>query len=255
MKNICTLEMPVFRWRQLVKMMHPLCSEFPMDISSEKLRIAMVDPAHVVMLVVELHPRLFKVFDVQEPVRIGWDLSSLERALRFLDGSDMFSLMVLDDLHCDVEAEFEFGVYRKHIRLPDIGGIPDPKVPNLDLERTLDVDPRGFGMAVRKMTLSDYLCLMSSGKDLIVECEGDTDNEHIALDVLNPLKKRGKKYRSLFNIDYMNNIIRTAPKEMRQLTMRLGMDNPVELKYVEKDKDEQAVMEAMFLLAPRIESE
>ena len=255
MAIIANVEMPVFRWRQLVKMMYPLCIEFAMDISVENIRIRLVDPAHVELLVLDLHPGLFTVFTVNEPVRIGWDLDKLKDALKYLDGNDVFSLTVLDELYCDVAASFEFGVYRKHVRLIDVAGMPDPKIPYLDMKRVVQVDPRGLRTAVKKMTVSDHLSLESRGVSLIVGCKGDEDNEEIRLEVLNPLGRRGKRYRSLFSLDYITGIVESVPKSMSELTMRLGTDNPVELKYVEKDREDHPVMEALYLLAPRIESE
>ena len=60
--------------------------------------------------------------------------------------------------------------------------------------------------------------------------------------------KAAEKYKSLFSLDYLSNIVKSANED---ITIYLGNDNPMQVEFDFAGKNGHVV----YLLAPRIEAE
>ncbi len=258
-KNCFKVTAKVKDWRSLLKVMNSITDEGTIEINKEKLMMRLVDPAHVQMVYITCYPGFFEEYNISKTDEIGMDHNWLKYALQGFSPNDKVSLRHTSDNTCWFESILKYGTYGKRFFQIDTAGIPSPKYPKIDLFREIQVHPMHFRKAVMKMTLSDHCRLTSDGTILNIYDEGDIEfdfekkpTEDFDLYPLNPMKKKGKTAVSNYSLDYLQSIVNCVPKKVDNLTLRLGNDNPVELKYSYK-KEGDIVFDASFMLAPRIE--
>ena len=136
--------------------------------------------------------------------------------------------------------------------LIDTAGMPDPKMPNLDLPAKAVIKASEISRGVRASeAVSDHLAVTVNKDNFEIFAEGDTDTVNLKLpkDLLVELKSSGK-FKSLFSIDYFSNMIKPV-KSDDNVTIYLGNDNPVRVEFDIANKNGHV----NYLLAPRIESE
>lgn len=258
-KELFKINMKAKDWRGLLKMVNTLSDECIIQINKSEILIKLVDPAHVSMLVLSYYPMFFEEYTVNKKDEIGLDHNQLKEALQGFASNDKISLRHTSDNICQFDSSLDYGNYIKRFFQVETAGMPRPKIPKLDLIREIQLHAVHFRKAVMKKTLSDYCTLSSKGDILNVHDEGDkgevgrpTDDFNLFL--LNPSSKPGKRATSKFSLDYLKDIVNCVPKKADDLTIRLGNDNPIELKY-KYIKEGEILFEAIFLLAPRLESE
>jgi proliferating cell nuclear antigen len=125
-------------------------------------------------------------------------------------------------------------------------------MPTLELPATIIVKASELTRGVRASeAVSDHLALLATKENFELFAEGDTDTVNLKLpkDLLVDLKAP-TKCKSLFSIDYFNNMIKSV-KGDEPITIKLGNDNPtrVEFHFAENKGH------VNYLLAPRIEAE
>jgi proliferating cell nuclear antigen len=136
--------------------------------------------------------------------------------------------------------------------LIDTTGMPDPKMPNLNLPAKVVLKASELTQGVRASeTVSDHLALTVNKEDFELYAEGDTDTVNLKLnkDLLLELVT-DSKCKSLFSIDYFSNMIKPV-KGDDPITIMIGNDNPIRVEFnIAENKGH-----VTYLLAPRIESE
>jgi proliferating cell nuclear antigen len=136
--------------------------------------------------------------------------------------------------------------------LIDTAGMPDPKMPTLNLPAKAVLKASEISRGVRASeAVSDHLAVTVNKDNFELFAEGDTDTVNLKLpkDLLVELKAN-ENYKSLFSIDYFSNMIKPV-KGDDIVTIHLGNDNPVRVEFDIADKKGHV----KYLLAPRIESE
>lgn len=226
----------------------PLVSEVKFNINSKGISLKAVDPAHVAMINLEIDSKAFEEYEADD-MELGIDMDKLAGIMRLSTSGDIVSL------EHDEKANrliIKIGNLVRKMSLIDTAGMPDPKMPNLDLPAKAVIKASEISRGVRASeAVSDHLAVTITNDNFELFAEGDTDTVNLKLpkDLLVELTAKGK-YKSLFSIDYFSNMIKPVKGE-DAVTIYLGNDNPVKVEFDIANKKGHV----RYLLAPRIESE
>lgn len=225
----------------------PLVNEAKFDITPKGISIKVVDPAHVAMAHIEIENKAFEEYKADK-MEIGIGIAKLTQIMK-LATDDIVSLEYDEKTNMLV---VKIGNLVRKMGLIDTAGMPDSKIPTLDLPAKIIVNAGEMDKGIRAAEMiSDHLTL-NVDKDIFeLYADGDVDTVSLKLpkDMLIELKSPGK-YKSLFSIDYISNMIKPI-KSDNQITILLGNNNPLKMDFSFADKKGHVT----YLLAPRIESE
>lgn len=234
--------------KSIIEVTSPLVNEAKFNITAKGLSLRAVDPAHVAMVDLELKNSAFEEYKASD-MELGIDLDKLSGIMKLASAGDMVTL------EYDEEANrliVRIGNLVRRMGLIDTAGMPDSKVPHLDLPAKAVVKAGELSKGVRASeAVSDHLALNIDKDSFELYAEGDTDTVNLKLpkDMLLELQSPGK-FRSLFSIDYFSNMIKPVRSE-DPITINLGNDNPIRVDFDIAEKNGHVT----YLLAPRIESE
>lgn len=226
----------------------PLVSEVKFNINSKGISLRAVDPAHVAMINLEIDNKAFEEYKADD-MELGIDMDKLAGIMRLSTSGDIVSLEYDETANRLI---IRIGNLVRKMSLIDTAGMPDPKMPNLDLPAKAIIKASEINRGVRASeAVSDHLAVTINKDNFELFAEGDTDTVNLKLpkDLLIELISKGK-YKSLFSIDYFSNMIKPVKGE-DTVTIFLGNDNPVRVEFDIADKKGHV----KYLLAPRIESE
>lgn len=226
----------------------PLVSEVKLNINSKGISLRAVDPAHVAMINLEIDNKAFEEYKADD-MELGIDMDKLAGIMRLSTSGDMVSLEYDETANSLI---IRIGNLVRKMSLIDTAGMPDPKMPNLDLPAKAIIKASEINRGVRASeAVSDHLAVSINKDNFELFAEGDTDTVNLKLpkDLLIELTSKGE-YKSLFSIDYFSNMIKPVKGE-DTVTIFLGNDNPVRVEFDIADKKGHV----KYLLAPRIESE
>jgi proliferating cell nuclear antigen len=226
----------------------PLVSEVKFNINSKGISLRAVDPAHVAMINLEIGNKAFEEYKADD-MELGVDMDKLAGIMRLSTSGDMVSLEYDEKGNRLI---VKIGNLVRKMSLIDTAGMPDPKMPNLDLPAKAIINASEINRGVRASeAVSDHLAVTINKDNFELFAEGDTDTVNLKLpkDLLVELNAKDS-YKSLFSIDYFSNMIKPVKGE-DNVTIYLGNDNPVRVEFDIADKKGHV----QYLLAPRIESE
>jgi proliferating cell nuclear antigen len=142
----------------------------------------------------------------------------------------------------------EYGTHYRKMGTIDTAAMPDSKVPSLDMPAKFNIHVKPIIKFTKQAeTVSDHLSITAGPKGIQFFAEGDIDTVEFIPGSLDKYAIN-KEYRSLFSTDYFSNLIVTMKLFFDMVEIQLGTDNPIRVNGMGKIK-------AMYLLAPRIESE
>jgi proliferating cell nuclear antigen len=226
----------------------PLVNEAKFNITPKGISLRAVDPAHVAMVDLEIKSTAFEEYKSNE-MELGIDLDKLSGIMRLANSGDTVSLEYDEKSNRLI---VKIGNLVRRMGLIDTAGMPDSKVPNLDLPAMAVVKASELSKGVRASeAVSDHLALSVEKDSFELFAEGDTDTVNLKLpkDLLVKLNSPGK-FKSLFSIDYFSNMIKPVRGE-DPITISMGNDNPIRVDFDIAEKKGHVI----YLLAPRIESE
>jgi len=232
----------------IIDVTSPLVNEVKLNISPKGISLRAVDPAHVAMVNLEVKDAAFEEYKATE-MELGIDMDKLSGIMRLSTSGDIVSL------DYDEEANkliIKIGNLVRKMGLIDTAGMPDPKMPNLNLPAKVVIKASELNQGVRASeAVSDHLALTVNKDNFELFAEGDTDTVNLKLpkDLLEELTTNSK-CKSLFSIDYFSNMIKPVRGE-DPVTIMIGNDNPIRVEFDIADKKGHVT----YLLAPRIESE
>lgn len=232
----------------IIDVTSPLVNEAKFNITAKGITLRAVDPAHVAMVDLELRQAAFEEYKASE-MELGIDLDKLSGIMKLAAAGDSVTLEYDEEANRLV---VRIGNLVRRMGLIDTAGMPDSKVPHLDLPAKAVVKAGELSKGVRASeAVSDHLALNIDKESFELYAEGDTDTVNLKLpkEMLLELKADGK-FRSLFSIDYFSNMIKPVRSE-DPITINLGNDNPIRVDFDIADKNGHVT----YLLAPRIESE
>jgi proliferating cell nuclear antigen len=232
----------------IIEVTSPLVNEAKFNITSKGISLRAVDPAHVAMVDLEIKNTAFEEYKSDE-LELGIDLDKLSGIMRLANSGDTVSLEYDEKSNRLI---VKIGNLVRKMGLIDTAGMPDSKVPNLDLPAKAVVKASELSKGVRASeAVSDHLALSVDKDAFELFAEGDTDTVNLNLpkDLLVKLDSPGK-FKSLFSIDYFSNMIKPVRGE-DPITISMGNDNPIRVDFDIAEKKGHVT----YLLAPRIESD
>jgi len=232
----------------IIDVTSPLVNEVKLNINTKGISLRAVDPAHVAMVDLEINKDAFEEFKAKE-MELGIDMDKFASIMRLSTSNDTVELNYDEDSNRLI---IKIGNLVRKMGLIDTAGMPDPKMPNLNLPGKVTIKASELSQGVKASeTVSDHLSLTVNKDDFELFAEGDTDTVNLKLpkDLLLELKTQSK-CKSLFSIDYFSNMIKPVTGE-EPVTIMIGNDNPIRVEFNIADKKGHVT----YLLAPRIESE
>jgi proliferating cell nuclear antigen len=232
----------------IIEVTSPLVNEVKFNINPKGLTLRAVDPAHVAMVDLVVKDKAFEEFKATE-MELGIDMDKLGGIMRLSSTGDMVTLEYDEDTNRLI---VRIGNLVRKMGLIDTAGIPDPKMPNLNLPAKIVLKASELNQGVRASeAVSDHLSLTVNKDNFELFAEGDTDTVNLKLpkDLLLELNT-SSKCKSLFSIDYFSNMIKPVRGE-DPITIMIGNDNPIKVEFdIAESKGH-----VTYLLAPRIESD
>jgi proliferating cell nuclear antigen len=232
----------------IIDVTSPLVNEVKFNITPKGISLRAVDPAHVAMVDLNVKDKAFEEFKATE-MELGVDMDKLGGIMRLSSSGDMVSLEYDEDTNRLI---VRIGNLVRKMGLIDTAGMPDPKMPSLNLPAKVVLKASELAQGVRASeAVSDHLALTVNKEDFELYAEGDTDTVNLKLpkDLLVELNSKSK-CKSLFSIDYFSNMIKPVRGE-NPITIMIGNDNPIRVEFDIAEKKGHVT----YLLAPRIESE
>ncbi|VVB60024.1 DNA polymerase sliding clamp [uncultured archaeon] len=232
----------------IIDVTSPLVNEAKFNITAKGISIRAVDPAHVAMVDLELKSTAFEEYK-SDDMELGIDLDKLNGIMKLANAGDSISLEYDEESNRLI---IKIGNLVRRMGLIDTAGMPDSKVPHLDLPAKAVVKASELSKGVRASeAVSDHLALSVDKDTFELFAEGDTDTVNLKLpkSLLIELHSPGK-FKSLFSIDYFSNMIKPVKSE-DPISINIGNDNPIRVDFDFAEKHGHVT----YLLAPRIESE
>ncbi len=232
----------------IIDVTSPLVNEVKLNITPKGISLRAVDPAHVAMVDLEVNSKAFEEFKATE-MELGIDMDKLGSIMRLSSSGDMITLDYDEESNRLI---VKIGNLIRKMGLIDTAGMPDPKMPNLNLPGKVILKASELNQGVRASeAVSDHLSLTVDKNNFELFAEGDTDTVNLKLpkDLLVELITNSK-CKSLFSIDYFSNMIKPVRGD-DPITIMIGNDNPIKVEFDIAEKKGHVT----YLLAPRIESE
>ena len=231
-----------------------LVDEAKMNVSDDGMQVKAVDPSHVAMIEANLVKSAFDSYEAT-PSEMGIDVDKFKTVLAVAGKEDMVDLEKDDKLNRLV---VNIGNLTRAMPLLDTSGMPDPKVPSLDLPASVSVSVQEISQGLKaSKSVSDHIALSTTKNSFRLVCEGDNQNRvdlSLGKEQLEKLDS-AEDTTSLFSLEYFALMVNSLPAD-RILHINLGSDLPVKVDAdLAVDDMTGAQGNVKFLLAPRIDRE
>ncbi|MCD6170858.1 MAG: proliferating cell nuclear antigen (pcna) [Thermoplasmata archaeon] len=210
----------------------------------------MVDPAHVGMIDFKLNKEAFDEYECSEEHEIGIDLEKLKGILRIATSEEPVAIVYNKD---EERLHVKVGNLTRKISLLDTSEMPDTKMPSLELPAEIVVPTAEIHQAIRAAeAISDHITLMADKQSFQIIAKGDTDVVEMKLskEQLYSLKCN-EEVKSMFPLDYLSDMIKSARGKSDEIAINLGTNYPVKISF----EFAEGNIKIVYLLAPRIESD
>ena len=229
-----------------------LVDEAKVNVNEDGMQIKAVDPSHVAMIEANLVKSAFDSYEAKS-MEMGMDIDKFKNVLTVAGKDEMVDLEKDDDLNRLV---VNIGNLTRAMPLLDTSGMPDPKVPSLDLPSTVNVVVNEIAQGLKaSKSVSDHIALSTDKNSFRLVCEGDNQNSvdlSLGKEQLEKLDSP-EKATSLFSLEYFSLMVNSLPAD-RILHINLGTDLPVKIDAdLAVDDMTGAQGNVKFLLAPRID--
>lgn len=231
-----------------------LVDEAKLNVNEDGMQIKAVDPSHVAMIEANLIKSAFDSYET-DVAEMGIDVDKFKTVLAVAGKEDMVSLEKDDKLNRLV---VNIGNLTRAMPLLDTSGMPDPKVPSLDLPAFVSVSVEEISQGLKaSKSVSDHIALSTTKDSFRLVCEGDNQNRVDLTLGKEQLEKlvSPEETTSLFSLEYFALMVNSLPPD-RILHINLGNDLPVKVDADLAIEDLTGAQgNVKFLLAPRIDRE
>ncbi|PBO81296.1 MAG: DNA polymerase sliding clamp [Methanobacteriota archaeon] len=231
-----------------------LVDEAKLNVNEDGMQIKAVDPSHVAMIEANLIKSAFDSYET-DVAEMGIDVDKFKTVLTVAGKEDMVSLEKDDKLNRLV---VNIGNLTRAMPLLDTSGMPDPKVPSLDLPAFVSVSVEEISQGLKaSKSVSDHIALSTTKDSFRLICEGDNQNRVDLTLGKEQLEKlvSPEETTSLFSLEYFTLMVNSLPPD-RILHINLGTDLPVKIDADLAIEDLTGAQgNVKFLLAPRIDRE
>ena len=229
-----------------------LVDEAKVNVNEDGMQIKAVDPSHVAMIEANLVKSAFDSYEAKS-MEMGMDIDKFKNVLTVAGKDEMVDLEKDGDLNRLV---VNIGNLTRAMPLLDTSGMPDPKVPSLDLPSTVNVVVNEIAQGLKaSKSVSDHIALSTDKNSFRLVCEGDNQNSvdlSLGKEQLEKLDSPDEA-TSLFSLEYFSLMVNSLPAD-RILHINLGTDLPVKIDAdLAVDDMTGAQGNVKFLLAPRID--
>ena len=229
-----------------------LVDEAKVNVNEDGMQIKAVDPSHVAMIEANLVKSAFDSYEAKS-MEMGMDIDKFKNVLTVAGKDEMVDLEKDDYLNRLV---VNIGNLTRAMPLLDTSGMPDPKVPSLDLPSTVNVVVNEIAQGLKaSKSVSDHIALSTDKNSFRLVCEGDNQNSvdlSLGKEQLEKLDSPDEA-TSLFSLEYFSLMVNSLPAD-RILHINLGTDLPVKIDAdLAVDDMTGAQGNVKFLLAPRID--
>jgi len=236
-------------FKNVFKTLSVLNNSAKIYFDKEEIRTSIFDPAHVMMINLTIPKIVLGEYHVKQDTVLGIDLDKMNYILKSSGKNDTFKFLYDIDKNID-KAFIGIGIFNHEHALINKDGLPDSKIPNLELPVIVKLDTKLlYDFLVQADKISDYIEMVATKDNFTLNAIGDSDKVTITLkgQLMNSYVC-DKTYKSLYSIDYLLSIIKQLKVLFKDITLNMANDNPLRIICDNGYKVE-------VLLAPRIESD
>jgi hypothetical protein len=229
-------------WQGIVDKLIGLRNDVALNITKNGIFIRLTDEGNVALAEHDIKKGAFDEYSVSHEIKIGVDLTKLQKHLKVFGDGD---LTVTNDLSKLVFKGEKGKVSR--MGLLDSSLYPDVQIP----EMTFDVSTKTPFESISKMVKVggdfDVGALKFCAKDskFVILMEGDTDDVRFPICAINNLTGK-KNFGSFYSRDYLDLF---DFKDSDEVNVKFSKDAPLLLEH------DDAKEHTVYMLAPRIESD
>lgn len=236
-------KIPLATLKDLIEVCTCLVDAAKITFAKDGAKLQFVDPAHVAMITADLPRTAFTEYNTHNTGEIALDIDSLKDWVKLLKDDPSF--------HYDADSNriiATAGKTTRRISLQDPTGFHEPHFPKLELPSRVQAKATDIVDACKHAALlTDHVTLSAHEDRFVIQAQGDTDTTTTTIDDEGTIDQHtGPPTKSLFSIDYLQNMMKSAKTSV--VTLRLGTDYPVDFRWQHQGIHYKAV------LAPRIES-
>jgi proliferating cell nuclear antigen len=156
----------------------PLVNEVKFNITQKGISLRAVDPAHVAMVDLQINDKAFEEYKAND-MELGIDMDKLSSIMRLASSGDTVVLEYDEESN---KLVIKIGNLVRKMGLIDTAGMPDSKVPHLDLPAKAVVKASELSKGVRASeAVSDHLALSVDKDSFELFAGGDTDTVNLKL--------------------------------------------------------------------------
>lgn len=243
--------------RPAKRMIGAVCDETRLQVTTDGLRVCMVDRYNVVMVELDVPDSAFDAYDVENPTTLGVSMDSLGSVLQHArygkDSNDMVDLYA-NNAALRTVVDREFGATEATLRESRPLIDPDlvretPEIPELDLDVETEIAPETFVRAVNTCADGGNYMVLEASEDTI-HLSRDTDMAQTEIDLVADVS-RPTDGETLFGMNYL---------EMVAKGLRSGYVDNVTLKWAEEYPlqvgfEREDCYSGMYFIAPRMRGE
>ncbi|MFH1752534.1 MAG: proliferating cell nuclear antigen (pcna) [archaeon] len=226
-----------------------LIDEAEFLVNENGMTLKATDPSQISMIDFELNKSAFKSFHIEEPLKIGIDLDSLNQVMSRSKPGEELTLKLSDDKsRLNI---FLKGKSKRNFSIPliDISSAELP-TPKIDFDVQIKVLAEILQDGLKDASLFSTHIVLGVEKDKFVlkaqsskgELLSDTEQEKALLEV-----NAKTDAKAMYPLDYLQDMLKTASSET-ELELNLKNDAPIRISYSIGDA------KITYFLAPRIES-
>ena len=244
-----------------VNILASVVDEFKVVATAEGWRARAVDPAHVAMVDINLPWEAFGIYKIKDgETTLGLDVDKIKEVLKLQSNEDDPTIRIRESVSIDGKDTghilVSVGNVTRKMPLIDTAGFSDPKIPVFNLAASVDVPVSEVlrGLKAAKQVSDHIAVVLDPQKGFAIIGEGDTDSSELIIpaddDMIRGDFTAKEKVRSLFPLDYLNNMVGALPANGGKIHLEVGNDYPVRMTAAIPGGPS-----VRMLLAPRIEAE
>lgn len=238
--------------KNILKSISDIQNEALFSFKKKSIQYIGVDPAHVAIYKFKIPSKTIGEYKVKKTTEIGIDVEKLTGILKRRKRGT--KNIVLDrykkhnSLYVSWKSNGSDTLFKRKCPLVNPDGLPKPKVPTLDLHAEFDISIGELLEFLKEAgDVADHFSITTSKAGVMFEAVDDEDVARLGIPA------NGTKYkhcRSMFSLDYFTNAIKSMNRFFKDVNMKMGTDNPIEIRGKNKDG-----IKMMAMLAPRIQGE
>jgi len=249
-KRILSLHMEIDNKliQNVFKSISSIQDEALFSLKKKHIEYAGVDPAHVALYTFKIPSKAINKYKIKKETDIGIDVEKLSGILkRRKKTKDIILDNYMEHNSIYVSWKTNRGLFKRICPLIDADSLRHPKAPNLDLLVNFSIPIKELLEFLKEAEeISDHFSITASKAGIMFEAISDEDVIRYGV------PSDGTEYklcRSLFSNDYFIGAIKAMGLFFKEVHLKIGNDNPIEIKGKNKDGFEMKVF-----LAPRIEA-